>query len=898
MAFLKFSNQNKTQEALVKALRTKNSEAAVRAFVQAAEALRDSKTEYTFPIALNTDITKYDSPAQTPSHINVCVEYEPEKGFEILYRIMNINDKPIGLLKEEELALYIDTNGGISIGASMAHGTNILEARLKMLPSANKPVSEITKSVALEVQDALVAGVIPENASIFMPLVADDGAVHLDASGSYAHGLRVKGEKGTFRADVSSASNVLVYPLGDTGLNKKGQLYFNILSTPGDELHTNIGRMDTEFLAFGEKDLSECTDAMAEAIIRVKSLRDEENFLVDAISLNYARYQELSADKSIAASVKAEELNRMAQLDKELREKLDEVDKKMKSGEYIDFVIEDPFGVIGPKSYILRRESTDCFLGADGKIMPGFDVSLSVAVKSFNEAVDRIHSLYDQEVYKRKRKQKNSLEQEHAMTEKYGLGATAIANNTSDSYIADLEVLKAKHDQQLRDLAGSILFSDLFTETYTVLDTTSKSKILGQPIKLFINPYMNAQEQDKAISDALSLSRKGDREVKSEVVETVKALMRDSMDVENATGSVSYFGMTDVFEILNEHLGQNVTIKENDEQWNIRIAKSSTKGRDFEFPDTTTGELQDLTELFVACHLRPQVTLTTEVMHGHQKMSIPDKIKGFFKGTIGEVFKEFTKNLLNPEKQQETISSVGALSPEAQGKLKEANLAIYNTVRSIQQVADARFEEYKSNELNRLAQKLGMATTMGAAAITSKAMAEHLISGDKKMNLVMENSGKALFGNADELAFYVAAKNDGVKEALGNLYKQYEDLAHTLKDNVSLSMEARKDGEVAVKKDLIFPKGKINKPILVEYANKDGKMVALPPHNISKEAAMDILAMAVEAQIYTPFSQTAVKQVDEKQMQDINQVLKKAEERKAPVHPGHGKHPIDTGIRQ
>ena len=887
--FLGFNNRNKTQDALIKALAAKNSEASVRAFVQAAEALRDSQTEYVFPIALKTDLTKYETPSQTPSHINICVEYVPnKKGFDIAYRVMNLNDHEIGTLKEDELVDYIESNGGISIGASMAHGNNILEARLKLIPSMNKPVSEITRMMAMEVQEALVAGVIPENAAIYMSLVDNNGQVKMASSGKYAEGLQVKGDKGGFNANVSSEDNTLVYPLGHTGLNKKGQLYFETIPQKTDTTPTNLERMDKDYLAYGERDLSDYTNAIIAAIKVQKNQRDELDILINEINDNYDAYQALAQDKTIEEKDKLSRLKHMQDLDSALRAKLEEITNRLKGGNYIDFVLQDPFGIVGPKTYILKREADNCTIGADKKILPGHNPMLAVSVNAFNEAVDKIQQRYNEDVYKRNRKQQDSVAQERAMTKRYGLGSTAIANNTSDSYETDLLCLAGERDQRLKELAESPLYASLFTETYTVLDKTSASRELGMPISVFINPYMNIQEQDKAIEAAFSLAQIGERNAKPELVETVKALMRDSMDMENATGSVSVIGMMDVYEILNERLNDTVTIKEQNQQWTFKIVKSRVKNRDFEFLEPGTTQALDLTELFVACHLRPHFTLTTEVAQGQKRATITDKIKGFFKGGIGEAVKNFSKKLLNPEKQAEAMSEITALSPDAMTKLKDANMAVFNAITSIQQAAEAQFEKYKANELAMLAHKLNMSFGQGAQDIANKAMQQGLISGDKKANLVLADSSNQIWNNADDLAFYIAAKSDGVKEAIGAVYQEYQNLAHSLKENVSLSIEVD-NGDVAVKKDLIFPKGAINKPILIEYENKDGKMIALPPHNISKEAAMDVIAQVVENQLYSPFQQSTVKMVEQEKMNDITDVLKTAEK-----NAHHSSHEKDT----
>ncbi len=885
MGFLGFgNNQHKKQEALIKALRTKDSGAAVRAFIQAAEDLKEGKTEYVFPIALNTDITKYESPAMTPSHINVCVEYDDVKReFEINYRIMNLNDTEIGTLTSDQLTGYIESNGGISIGASMAHGKNILEARLKMLPTQNKPVSELTQQISMEVQDALVSGVIPENANIFMPLVNQQGIVPVGSDGGYAEGLRVKGDSGAFDSDVSSEKNVLKEHIGKTGLNKKGQITFTIAGlSKNNDGPTPLKMMDKNYIAFGERDLSEYTNAIRQAILQQKSLRDEIEFLITSINENYEQYQIISRTPSDNDKEKTDILNAMAKTDAELRARFNETAAKSHNGKYIDFVLRDPFSMMSPRGYILERTSYDCVAGVDGKIVAGSDESIKEIVDRFNVTVGEIQEKYNIAVNKRQRQQEEYIAQERAMTEKHGLGVTAIAKNASDTYWADLERLKGTRDKQLRSLAETEQYRGLFTDVFRVLDQGSMSKVLGMPIKIFVNPYAPVEEQEKEIEAALTLQTIGDRTRKEEVLETVKALMRDSMDVENSTGTVSVIGMLDVFTILNEHLGQTVTIKDAGTEWTIKIVKSTTKGRDFDFINPETNAAENLTELFVAVHLKPHVTLTTEICQGSSKTTIADKIKGFFKGTIGEAVKNFQKNLLTPGKSQEAISSVGMLSPMSVSMIKEANMAIYGAINCIRESAVAQFEEYKANELNMLAKKLDIASYKGADVIAEKALQAGLINGDKKYNLVMAGAGAKLFGNPEELSFFVASRNQEVKNALGAVYLTYENLAHAIKDNVSLSVEARKDGDIAVKKDLIFPKGKVNKPILIEYEQKDGKFVALPAKNISKEMAMEVIAVAVEAQMFSPFQQAIVQTVETQQIEndtkDFTAVLENAKE--------------------
>ena len=887
MGFLNFGNQDKKQEALIKALRTKDSGAAVRAFIQAAEDLRDSKTEYVFPIALNTDITKYETPSQAPSHINVCVEYnEEQKAFVIIYRVYNLNDREVGELREDELVGFIEENGGISIGASMAHGKNILEARLKMIPSQNKPVSDLTKAISIEVQDALVAGVIPENANIFMPLVNQNGVVAVSSDGGYAEGLRVKGDKGAFDSDVSSEKNMLIDHVGKTSLNRKGQVVFSvapIMSKTDDA--SPLEKMDKNFIAFGERDLTEYTNAIRDAIFLQRSLRDEVEYLIAAINSNVEQYNNLANTPVAKENLKEKNqaINAMAQMDQELRQKLNDTAARSHNGRYVDFVLQDPYGMMTPKGYILERSSYDCIVGPEGFIVPGYDPKADAHIVKFNAAVGEILERYNIAVDKRKRQQKEYIEREREMTNKHGLGVTAIAMNSSDTYWADMETLKGNRDNQLRALAESDQYRGLFTEVFCVLDQGSKSKVLGSPMKIYVCPYAPAQEQNNMIESALSLSAAGERARKEEVLETVKALMRDSMDVENSTGSVSVIGMFDVYEILNEHLGHIVTIKDSGQEWTIKIVKSTTKGRDFDFINPDTKEAENLTELFVACHLKPHVTLTTEICQGTSKTTIVDKIKNFFKGTIGEAVKNFQKNLLTPGKSKEAISAVGMLSPLSMTMIKDANMAIHNAISSIRNSAIAQFEEYKANELNILANKLSIASYKGANVIAEKAMAANLINGDKKFNLVTENSGEKLFANPEELAFFVASRNQEVKDALGAVYATYENLAHTIKDNVSLAVEARKDGEIAAKKDLIFPKGKINKPILIEYEQKDGKFVALPARNITKEMAMDVIALAVEAQIFSPFRQAMVQTVEKQEMIDINDVLQNVKNKTAPA---------------
>ena len=237
---------------------------------------------------------------------------------------------------------------------------------------------------------------------------------------------------------------------------------------------------------------------------------------------------------------------------------------------------------------------------------------------------------------------------------------------------------------------------------------------------------------------------------------------------------------------------------------------------------------------------------------------------------------------------------MGILSPASQKRIKEANMAIRNAINCIRESSIARFEEYKANELNILAQKLDIASYRGAEAIAEKAMAAGLINGDKKYNLLTPDAGERLFGNPEELAFIVASRNQDVKNALGEVYMTYENLAHEIRENVSLCVEARKNGEIAVKKDLIFPKGKMNKPILIEYEKKGGIMTALPARNITKEIAMDVIALAIEAQIYSPFQQAMVQTTDEKQMnniKDINQVLSGARDNRTAPEKKEDKTP-------
>ena len=886
MKHMGISSQNKRQEALIKALRTKDSDTAVRAFLRVADDLKQSKTEYIFPIALNVDITKYESPAHTPSHINICVEYNESTGeFDILYRVMNLNDQEIRKLSDEELIGYIDENGGISVGASMAHGRNILEARIKMMPSQNKPVSEITKQISIEVQEALVSGVIPDNASIFMPLVNQEGIVPVSSYGGYAEGLRVKGASGAFVSDVSSEENMLIDHIGVTGLNRKGQVTFSMVSVPGrkDEAGgmTPLGRMDRDYIAFGERDITEYTDTVLQAVFQLKSLRYELKYLISSINDNYEKYQQILKSPDQKEDHRKELLNRMARTDLELRNKLDELVKRSNNGRFIDFTIQDPFGMMSPRGYILERSSYECVIGADYKIQPGYADKVSALVDKFNCAVEDIQNRYSLAVEKRNYLQQEYLAQEKAMTGKHGPGVTALAINASDTYNGDLERLKGVRDEELCKLAESDRYRGLFTDSFHILDQGSRSKTVGVPFSIFINPYISVREQDNMIREALSLDTRGDRKRKEDVLETIKTLMRDSMDIENSTGNVSAFGMIDVYEILNEHCGQIVRIKDSGQEWRIRIVKSATKGRDFEFIDPDSRKPVHLTELFVACHLKPEVTLTTEICHGNKKTGIASRIKGFLKGKIGEAIKIFQKNVLSPDHSEEAIAAAGLLSPDSLKQLKEANLAIRNAVNAIRESSIARFEEYKVNELNILAAKLNIPPYRGPEVIAEKALSAGLINGDKKYNLVCSDAGEKLFGDPEELAGVVASKSKDVRGVLGTVYQTYENLAHVIKDNISLSVEARKDGEIIVKKDLIFPRGKMNKPILIEYEKRDDRFVALPAKNITKEAAMDVIAIAVEAQIFSPFQQAIVKTVDLEQAEStkgINEVLKGARE--------------------